>query len=58
MRVSGSVSRIMSTQAQNSRFLSAVPLGSQVVPFWGLPYRILSMNHKKELPGSLWAPKT
>ena len=29
-------------------------MGSLVVPFWGLPYRILNINHKKELPRSLW----
>ena len=27
------------------------PLSSS---FWGLPYRTLNMNHKKELLGSLW----
>ena len=31
-----------------------VPIGSLVVPFLGLPYRILNMNHKKELLWSLW----
>ena len=24
-----------------------LPIGSIVVPFWGLPSRILNMNHKK-----------
>ena len=27
---------------------------SIVVPFWGLPYRILNINHKKEPLWSLW----
>ena len=31
----------------------AVPIGSMVVPFLGLPYRIPNMNHKQELPWSL-----
>ena len=31
-----------------------LPIGSMVVPFLGLRYRILNMNHKKELPWSLW----
>ena len=31
-----------------------LPIGSIVVPFWGLPYRILQMNPKKELLWSLW----
>ena len=30
-----------------------VPIGSIVVPFLRLPYRILNMNHKKE---PLWGP--
>ena len=35
------------------------PIGSLVVPFSGLPYRILNINHQKELLGSLWVnPKT
>ena len=29
------------------------PIGSKVVPFWGYLYRILNINHKKEL---LWSP--
>ena len=37
-----------------SKFLSGVPIGSMVVPYWGLPYRILNINHKKELLWSLW----
>ena len=33
----------------------SVPRGSIVVPFFGgLPYRILNINHKKELVWSLW----
>ena len=28
--------------------------GSIVVPFLGLPYRVLHMNHKKELLWNLW----
>ena len=32
----------------------AVPIGSKVVPFWGLPYRILNMIHKQELLMRLW----
>ena len=31
-----------------------IPIGSLVVPFLGLPYSILNMNHKKELLRSLW----
>ena len=31
-----------------------IPIGSIVVPFLGLPYRILNMNPKKELLWSLW----
>ena len=31
-----------------------LPLGSIVVPFLGLPCRILKINHKKELQWSLW----
>ena len=34
--------------------VSGLPIGSLVVPFLGLPYRILNMNHKKELLRSLW----
>ena len=33
--------------------MSEVPRGSIVVPFLGLPYRVLYMNPKKEL---LWSP--
>ena len=33
---------------------SGVPIGSLVVPFWGLPYRLLDICHKKELLRSLW----
>ena len=33
------------------RFL---PIGSLTVPFGGLVYRILNMDHKKELLRSLW----
>ena len=29
-------------------------MGSMVVPFSGLPWRILNLSHKKELPWSLW----
>ena len=29
-------------------------MGSLVVPFWGLPYRVLNINQKKELLKSLW----
>ena len=29
-------------------------MGSLVVPFGGLPYRILNTNHKKELLRGLW----
>ena len=31
-----------------------LPTGSKVVLFWGLPCRILNINHKKELRWSLW----
>ena len=31
-----------------------LPIGSKVVPFLGLPCRILNLNHKKELLWSLW----
>ena len=31
-----------------------IPIGPQVAPFWGLPYRILNINHKKELLRGLW----
>ena len=31
-----------------------MPIGSLVVPFWGLPHRILNTNHKKELLRGLW----
>ena len=34
------------------------PCFSLVVPFLGLPYRILNMNHKKELLRSLWVDST
>ena len=43
-------------ELENARDLNcprALPIGSTVVPFWGLPYRILNTNHKKEL---LWSP--
>ena len=29
-----------------------LPMGSQVVPFWGLPYRILNINHKRNYLGA------
>ena len=29
-------------------------MGYKVVPFLGLPYRILNISHKKELLWSLW----
>ena len=35
-----------------------VPTASLVVPFLGVPYRILNMNHKKELLWSLWVVPT
>ena len=38
--------------------VSALPIGSLVVPFWGLPYRILNVNHKKELLRGLWVLAT
>ena len=31
-----------------------VSIGSIVVPFWGLPFRIVNINHKEELLWSLW----
>ena len=31
-----------------------LPIGPIVVRFWGLPYRILNMNPKKELLWGLW----
>ena len=31
------------------------PIGPRVVPFLGLPYRILNMNPQKELLWGLWA---
>ena len=34
--------------------LRFIPIGSSVVPFWGLPYRILNMNSEKELLRGLW----
>ena len=34
--------------------VSGLPTGSKVVPCLWLPYRILNMNHKQELPWSLW----
>ena len=34
--------------------LWAPPIGPEVVPFWGLPSRILNTNHEKELLGGLW----
>ena len=30
------------------------PIGPSVAPFWGLPYRILNVIHKKELLRGLW----
>ena len=36
------------------RAAGPIPIGSFVVPFWDMPYRILHMNHKKELLRSLW----
>ena len=33
---------------------SALPIGSLVVPFLGLPYGILKMSRTKELLRSLW----
>ena len=33
---------------------SRVPIGPKVVSFLGLPYRILTVNPKKELPWGLW----
>ena len=33
--------------------LLTISTGSLVVPFWGLPSRVLNMNHKKELLRSL-----
>ena len=32
---------------------TSLPIGSIVVPFWALPYRILNIDHKKELLWSL-----
>ena len=29
-------------------------MGSKVIPFWGVPYRILNIHHKKEQLWSLW----
>ena len=34
-------------------FSTSLPIGSIVVLFWRLPYRILNINHKKELLWSL-----
>ena len=34
-----------------------LPIGCLVVPFWDYPYRILNVNHKKELLRSLWVGK-
>ena len=36
------------------QWVLGLPTGSKVLPFWGLPYRILIINHKKELLWSLW----
>ena len=37
---------------------AASDIGSLVVPFWGLPYRILNVNHKRELLRGLWVLAT
>ena len=42
------------TRLAECQSTTQVPMGSIVVPFLGLPSRILNMNHKKELPWSLW----
>ena len=37
-------------------YIQSIPRGSIAVPFYflGLPYRVLNINHKKELLWSLW----
>ena len=32
----------------------SLPRGPLVAPFWGLPYRVLNVSHKKELLRGLW----
>ena len=53
----GSQSRV---QVEGCRWEAQItlPKGSKVVLFGGLPYRILSMNHKKDLLRSLWVYMT
>ena len=45
----------MSMRVQDFRTL---PIGSLVVPFLGFPYRILTIDHKKELLWSLFVSPT
>ena len=41
-----------------SRHRSTLAIGSLVVPFGDYLIRVLNINHKKELPRSLWVART